>query len=266
MHQPDGRRIGPLLRAWRHRRRISQLDLAIAAGSSARHLSFLETGRARPSRSMVLRLAEHLDVPLRERNELLLAAGYAPHYRETGIDAEQMRPVRTALDALLEGHEPFPAVLVDRTWNLLAANRAAAVLTEGVAPSLLQPQANVYRLALHPAGLAPRLLNFAEVRSHLLDRLHRQVTLTGDELLRALHEEVRGYPGPPDAGDEHRERPQIFVPVRLRSEVGELAFFSTITTFGAPADVTLSELAVESFFAADEATASALRALARSRA
>ena len=264
MHDTDSRRVGPLLRAWRHRRGVSQLELALRAGSSARHLSFLETGRARPSRGMVLRLAEHLEVPLRERNELLVAAGYAPHYRQTGIDADEMQPVRAALDALLAGHEPYPAVLVDRAWNLLAGNRATAVLTDGVAPQALAPQPNVIRVALHPEGLAPRLVNLAEVRGHLLDRLKRQVALTGDESLTALLEEVRGYPGPADGAGAHRERPQLFVPVRLRADGGELALFSTVTTFGAPADVTLSELAVESFYPADQATATALRALARS--
>jgi transcriptional regulator with XRE-family HTH domain len=252
-------RVGPLLRDWRKRRRLSQLDLALDAGISARHLSFVETGRSRPSREMVVHLAEQLDVPLRDRNGLLLAAGYAPAYAERGLDAPELAPVRDALELVLGGHDPYPAAAVDRGWNLVAGNRGIALLTEGVAPALLEPPANVLRVALHPDGMAPRIANLGQWRAHLLDRLERQVALTGDTALEALLAELRGYPGP----DE--ERPaggaEIAVPLRLRRDGGELAFLSTVTTFGTAVDITVAELAIESFFPADAATAEAVRAL-----
>jgi transcriptional regulator with XRE-family HTH domain len=184
-----------LLRDWRQRRRLSQLHLASEAEVSPRHLSFVETGRSRPSRELVLHLAEHLDIPLRERNALLLAAGYAPTYHETAFDAPEMQPVRDALDKVLSGHEPFPAVVVDRRWNLISANNPAlTLLTDGVAPELLEPPANALRASLHPDGLAPRIVNFAECSEHLLTRLDRQVAASGDEELRALGNELRTYP------------------------------------------------------------------------
>jgi transcriptional regulator with XRE-family HTH domain len=249
--------LGDLLRDWRRRRHLSQLDLALDAGVSARHLSFVETGRSKPSREMVLHLSEQLDVPLRDRNRLLLAAGYAPAYEERPIDAPEMAPVRDALEKVLTGHEPYPAVVVDRWWNLAAANRAIALFTDVVAPQLLEPPVNVLRASLHPDGMAPRIINLGEWRAHLLDRLRRQVVLTGDNRLAALHEEISGYPG---AGDGHEVAgTQIAVPLRFRAGEDELRFFSTVATFGTAVDITLSELAIEAFFPADAHTADALR-------
>jgi transcriptional regulator with XRE-family HTH domain len=265
--------VGPLLRSWRQRRRLSQLDLALEAGVSARHLSFIETGRSRPSAEMVLHLADELGVPLRERNQLLLAAGYAPRYGERTLDEPEMKPVRDAVDLVLAGHEPYPAVVVDRAWNMVAANRAVALLTEGVAPELLEPPVNVLRVSLHPDGLAPRIANLDEWRGHLLERLGRQVATTGDADLAALHDELSEYPhrgsdgqaagaGPAGPGAAGGPAPDIVIPLRLRAGDGELAFFSTVTTFGTPVDVTVSELAIESFFPADAATADAVASAA----
>jgi transcriptional regulator with XRE-family HTH domain len=254
--------VGPLLRDWRQRRRRSQLDLALDAGVSARHVSFVETGRSRPSAEMVLALAEQLEVPLRDRNQLLLAAGYAPLYGERPLDDPDMTPVREALELVLRGHEPYPAAVVDRWWEMVAANGGIALLTEGVAPELLAPPANVMRVALHPDGMAPRIVNFAEWRAHLLERLRHQVSVTGDAALGALYEEVAGYPGPPDAGARHGAGGEVFVPLVFRSAGRELRFFSTVATFGTAVDITMSELAIESFFPADAATAEVLRALA----
>ncbi|OZM78526.1 helix-turn-helix domain-containing protein [Pseudonocardia sp. MH-G8] len=258
-------RIGALLREWRQRRRLSQLDLALVADTSTRHLSCVETGRAHPSREMVLRLSTALDVPLRERNTLLLAADYAPAYRESSLDDEDMAAVRSAVEVMLTAHEPYPAVLVDRCWNVLAANRGMAVLTDDVPPHLLAPRPNVFRLALHPDGLAARLVNLSEVRTLFLDRLQRQVNASGDPELRALHDEVRRYPVPAfdgaaagDDGEARRASP-IEVPLRIRTPHGVLSMFSTMATFGAPADVTLSELAIELFYPLDEFTSAALR-------
>lgn len=259
------RPVGDLLRDWRRRRRLSQLDLAIEADVSTRHLSFVETGRSRPSRGMVLRLAERLDVPLRERNDLLIAAGYAPVYPRRSIDAPEMGPVRLALNKVLDGHEPYPAMVVDRSWNLVLANDAAMLFLEGVPPELTRPPVNLHRLALHPRGLAARIVNLPEVRAHLLARMARQVALTGDPELIALHEETRAYgPDGADAGpDAAAAGPEpahdIVLPTRLRYGDRVLAFFSTVTTFGTAVDVTVAELAVEAFFPADEETARVLR-------
>jgi transcriptional regulator with XRE-family HTH domain len=252
--------VGPLLRDWRNRRRVSQLDLALDASVSARHLSFVETGRSKPSRELVLHLAEHLEVPLRERNALLLAAGYAPAYGERPLGDEAMAPVRHALDRLLKGHEPVPALAVDRQWELVAANAPAlGLLTDGVAAELLEPPVNTLRVTLHPDGLAPRIANLAEYSAHLLTRLRREAVLAGDPALAALHEELAGYPGVDDGSQTvHDPTAALFVPLRLRIPGAELTFFSTIATFGTALDVTLAELAVESFFPADEATAAAL--------
>ena len=254
----DGREVGILLRDWRQRRRLSQLDLALEAGVSTRHLSFVETGRAKPSPEMVLHLAEQLEVPLRDRNQLLLAAGYAPRYGERTLDDPGMGPVRDALGRVLSGHEPYPAMAVDRAWNLVASNAALGVFLDGIADALLEPPVNCYRLALHPDGLAPRILNLGEWRDHLMERLTRQIALTGDERLLALEAELLSYPGPPRGpavtGDE------IMVELRLAGpDDEELAFFSTVTTFGTAVDITLSELSVEAFFPADATTARALR-------
>jgi transcriptional regulator with XRE-family HTH domain len=249
--------LGGLLRDWRRRRHLSQLDLALDAGVSARHLSFLETGRSKPSREMVLHLSEQLDVPLRDRNALLLAAGFAPAYEERPIDSPEMAPARDALDKILTGHEPYPAVVVDRWWNLVAANRAVGLFTDLVAPHLMEPPVNVLRASLHPEGFAPRIVNLGEWRAHLLDRVSRQVALTGDERLAALHDEIAGYPG----GDGHHEMTgtEIAVPLRFRADQGELRFFGTIATFGTAVDITLSEIAIEAFFPADAETGRILR-------
>jgi transcriptional regulator with XRE-family HTH domain len=225
---------------------------------SARHLSFVETGRSRPSRDMVMHLAEQLEVPLRDRNGMLLAAGYAPAFGERSLDDPEMEPVREALDLVLKGHEPYPAVVVDRAWNMVAANTSVGTLLEGVAPELLSPPVNVLRLSLHPEGMAPRIVNLGEWRAHLLERLARQVALTGDEGLAALSEELSAYPGPPP-NEEDRARHEIAVPLRLRAGGRELSFVSTIATFGTALDITVAELSIESFFPADAATASALR-------
>lgn len=263
----DGRpRVGTLLRDWRRRRRLSQLELALRADSSARHLSCVETGRARPSRALVLRLAEHLDVPLRERNSLLLAAGYAPAYRESGLEDDGLRSVRGALDMMLTSHLPYPAVVVDRGWNVVTGNRAMGVLLDGVPPELLAPPANVARMALHPEGLAARCTNLPEVRDHFMERLQREAEATGDPELRALYEEVRAY-GPPEAATTLAHEPtgprtpEAVLPLRFRTPHGELALFSTMAVIGAPNDVTLSELAIELFFPLDDRTAEVLRTL-----
>jgi hypothetical protein len=225
---------------------------------SARHLSFVETGRSKPSREMVIHLAEQLEVPLRDRNQLLLAAGYAPAYGEHPLDAPEMAPVREAIDGVLAGHAPFPAIAVDRWWNLVAANEPLGLLIEGIAPALMEPPVNTLRVALHPEGMAPRILNLGQYRAHLLDRLRREVALTADERLAALHDELSAYPAPP--APPTPAHPEIAVPLRLLARDQELAFFSTIATFGTALDITLAELAIEAFFPADAATAAALRA------
>ncbi|HWC85385.1 MAG TPA: helix-turn-helix transcriptional regulator [Solirubrobacteraceae bacterium] len=255
----DSPRVGDLLRSWRQRRSLSQLELSLESEVSARHLSFIETGRARPSREMVLHLAERLEVPLRERNSLLLAAGFAPLYGERALDCEEMAVVAHALDRFLRAHEPYPALVVDRRWTLVSANDALAVMLEGVAPGLLEPPANVLRVALHPDGMAPRIINFEQWSSHLLDRLQRAATVTGDAELEALHDELADYPGvSPERPPAELAPAAIVLPLRLRHGQRELAFFSTVTTFGTPLDVTLSELAVEAFYPANAATANAL--------
>ncbi|HEY3019200.1 MAG TPA: helix-turn-helix transcriptional regulator [Solirubrobacteraceae bacterium] len=251
-------RIGTLLREWRQRRRMSQLDLAGEAAVSARHLSFIETGRSRPSAEMVIQLADVLDVPLRDRNALLLAAGYAPAYAQRDLDEPEMGPVREAIDRVLRAHEPYPAVVVDRHWGLVAGNGAVPLLTAGVAEHLLEPPVNVLRLSLHPEGLAPRIANLGEWRAHLLDRVGRQAVVSGDPALFALHEELAGYPGGERGHAADLEAGAIAVPLRVRAGDEELAFISTATTFGTATDVTVSELSIESFFPADETTARAL--------
>ena len=245
--------VGHLLRGWRQRRRLSQLDLACEAEVSTRHVSFLETGRAQPSREMLLRLAETLDVPLRDRNALLIAAGFAPVYPAHGLEDPAMRAARAAVELVLAGHEPYPALAVDRHWTLLASNRAVAGLLAGVAPRHLQPPLNVLRLSLHPEGLAPRILNLQQWRGHVLLRLQRQVEMTADPVLAALLDELRAYPivegfaasERDAAGDESRD---IVVPLRLQTDIGALSLLSTTTVFGTAVDVTLAELAIEAFF------------------
>jgi transcriptional regulator with XRE-family HTH domain len=253
--------VGGMLRSWRQRRRLSQLDLANEAAVSARHLSFVENGRSKPSRELVLHLAEHLEVPLRERNTLLLAAGYAPSYARTPLEDEAMTPVREALDQVLAGHEPFPAVVVDRHWDLVSANRPLMeLMSTGIAPHLLEEPVNAMRVTLHPEGLAPRILNFPEYAAHLVDRLRREALSYADERLLALHDELCSYPGVAGSASPADTAGQVFVPMVLRTGEGVLTFFSMLSTFGTARDITLEELAVESFFPADEATAAVLRA------
>lgn len=250
--------LGELLRSWRQRRNLSQLELALDADVSARHVSFLETGRARPSREMVIRLAEQLEIPLRERNALLLAAGYAPIYTERQLDAPEMAPVRQAIDRFLRAHEPYPAVVVDRHHNLIASNDALDLLLEGVDPELLEPPANGMRVALHPKGMAPRTLNLPEWSAHLLQRLRREAHITGDPDLASLYDELAGYPGAQTILPEAEIQPgDIVLPLKLLDLDGtsELAFFSTISTFGTAADITLAELAIEAFYPANGHTA-----------
>jgi transcriptional regulator with XRE-family HTH domain len=253
--------FGSLLREWRQRRRVSQLDLACMGEVSTRHLSFLETGRAQPSREMVLHLAEQLEVPLRDRNTLLTSAGFAPVFRERPLGDPDMRPALRAVEAIIQGHMPYPALAVDRHWTLVAANEAMPRLLVGVDPALMQPPVNVLRVALHPSGLAPRTINLAEWRTHLLDRLRRQAEASADPVLLALLAELRGYPAPrgariapagPDYGG-------MVVPFELATGAGTMTFLSTTTVFGTPVDITLSELALECFYPADEVTAAMLR-------
>jgi len=260
--------VGGLLREWRQRRRMSQLDLACEADISARHLSFLETGRSLPSRDMVLHLAERLEVPLRERNVLLVAAGFAPVFPERPLGDPALHAARKAVDLVLAGHEPYPALAVDRHWTLVASNNALAPLLAGAKPLLLQPPVNVLRLSLHPEGLAPRIANLAEWRAHVLARLRRQIDATADQILVQLASELGGYPAPVGTRSDKsavaadREYAAVAVPFRLATEGGVLAFFSTTTVFGTPVDITLSELAIEAFFPADAATGERLRRLA----
>jgi transcriptional regulator with XRE-family HTH domain len=255
--------FGDHLRRWRRHRRLSQLDLAHEADVSPRHLSFVETGRSVPSREMVLRLAQRLDVPLRERNQLLVAAGYAPMYRERPLADPALAPARQVIELLLKNHEPYPALAVDRHWNPVAANRMVAHLMAGAHPTLLQAPVNVLRLSLHPDGLAPRIVNLGQWRSHLLERLRQQIHATGDAQLGALLKELSGYPAPHGAGERlDGELLGIALPVRFRTSAGVLSFIGTTTIFGTPVDVTLQELALETFFPADQATAEALRQLA----
>lgn len=260
--------VGTLLRDWRQRRRMSQLDLAGEAEVSARHLSFVETGRAKPSRELLLHLAQHLDVPLRERNALLLAAGFAPIFAEHTLDDEEMAPVREALDRVLASHDPYPAIVVDRRWDLVSANVSAVTLMGGfVAPELLTPPVNGLRLALHPDGLARHMTNLGEYSAHVLHRLHQQAVLSQDPEAAALYDELRSYPGVEETSPAVFEPvAQIFTTMRLRLDGAELAFFSTIATFGTALDVTLAELAIESFFPADKASELVLRAFASASA
>jgi transcriptional regulator with XRE-family HTH domain len=263
------RSVGDFLREWRQRRRMSQLDLACEANISTRHLSFLETGRSVPSREMLLHLAERLDIPLRERNALLVAAGYAPLFPERRLEDPALQPARRAMELVLAGHEPYPAIAVDRHWTLVASNNAVAPLLAGVDPTLLQPPCNVLRLSLHPDGLGPRIANHAQWRAHLIERLHRQIDVTADRVLSSLLEELTAYPTP-SLTHKHAPTPaekdygNLVVPFQLNTEFGMLSFISTITVFGTPVDVTLSELALESFFPADAATAQALRRMSSS--
>jgi transcriptional regulator with XRE-family HTH domain len=257
--------VGGLLRQWRQRRRLSQLDLACDAGISPRHLSFLETGRAQPSRDMVLLLSEQLDVPIRERNVLLVAAGFAPIFPERALDDPALAAARAAIDLVLDRQKPYPAFALDRHWRIAASNAALPELYEDVAPELMQPPVNALRLSLHPRGLAPRIANLAEWRGHLLYRLRRQVELTADAALIELLREVSAYPGGshPPAQTSLLEH-EIVVPFRIKTAGDILSFFSLTTVFGSPVEVALSELALELFFPADDATDAAVRRMTAS--
>lgn len=255
--------VGDLLRDWRTRRRFSQLDLAGEAEVSARHLSFIESGRASPSRDMLLRLAEPLEMPLRERNRLLLAGGYAPAYGERGLDQSDMAAARAAVEAVLAAHAPFPALAVDRHWNLVAANAAIHALLAGVAPALLDPPVNILRLSLAPDGLAGRIVNLAEWRHHLLTRLRDEATRSGDRALFALHDELRVLPYPKSPTPPTAASP-VAIPLVLRDPATDsrFSFLSTTTVFGTATDVTLAELTLECFYPADDSTRSLLLARA----
>ncbi|MFI1410962.1 helix-turn-helix domain-containing protein [Streptomyces sp. NPDC020707] len=294
-----GQGVGPLLRGWREQRRVSQLELALRAGSSARHISFVETGRSRPSEEMVLRLAEHLDVPVRDRNSLLLAAGYAPRYPQTPLADPALDALREGVERLIRGYEPYPALVVDATYDVVAANRGVLMLLDGVPGHLLAPPLNAMRLTLHPEGLAPRIRNLREWRGHLLAQMERDIALRRSEPLRALYEEVAAYPAPdpaplplpgpgagpeaePDAvpdpgpsgesragavgsvpGDEEAAEPvsRFALPMRIEHEGRVLSFVSSISTFNTPMDVTVSELAIETLLPADRATVTYLHSL-----
>ena len=259
--------VGVLLRDWRTSRRRSQMDLALEVGVSPRHLSFVETGRSRPSPELVLAIADRLEVPLRESNTLLLAAGYAPRYSERSLDDGALRSIRAALQRMLDAHDPYPGVVIDRQWNVVLANRAAGALTAALPATLVGPPLNVYRACLHPDGLAARTVNFGEWANYLLRQLRRTISLTADPELEQILAEVSTYPNvaslavPPDP---EWDDPQLLIPLRLDLGGQELSMFTTLTTFGTPRDVTLDELAVELFFPADEPSEQLLRAGASS--
>ncbi|MEV8549363.1 helix-turn-helix transcriptional regulator [Streptomyces glaucescens] len=260
---PADRGVGPMLRSWRERRRVSQLELALRADSSARHISFIETGRSRPSEEMVLRLAEHLDVPVRDRNALLLAAGYAPRFPETPLDDPALGALRAGMERLIRGYEPYPALVVDATYDVVAANRGITMLLEGVPEDLLAPPLNAMRLTLHPRGLAPRIRNLREWRGHLLAQMERQIALHRSAPLRALYEEVAAYPVPETAPSAEPEEPVPYFALPMQIEYGGriLSFISSISTFNTPMDVTVAELAIETFLPADPATVKYLQEL-----
>ncbi|MDI9883002.1 helix-turn-helix transcriptional regulator [Streptomyces sp. HNM0645] len=270
--------VGPLLRGWRERRRLSQLELALRAGSSARHLSFVETGRSRPSEGMVLRLAEQLDVPVRDRNALLLAAGYAPRFAQTPLDDPAMDSLRAGVERLLRGYEPYPALVVDGTYTVMAANRGIAMLLEGLPEHLLAPPVNAMRITLHPEGLAPRIRNLREWRGHLLARMEHQIALVRSQALRELYEEAAAYPlvgsgaetpardrAEDGAGGECSQdgapHAYLALPLRIEHDGRVLSFVSSISTFNTPMDVTVAELAIETLLPADPATVTYLQSL-----
>jgi transcriptional regulator with XRE-family HTH domain len=261
MALPEGApSAGALLRKWRQRRNLSQLELALRSAVSARHLSFIETGRTRPSREMILHLAERLDVPLRDRNQLLLAAGFAPVFGERSLDESEMAPVRQALERFLSAHEPYPALVVDRRWNVIAANRGVLYVNRDVAPELRAPPANALRIALHPDGLAPRITNLPDWSGYLLGRLRREIEATGDPELEALYQELVAYPGVATE-DDRVDAPtpsDIMLKHELRLDGRDLGLFCTFATFGTARDLTLAELTIVAFYPADPQTAEAL--------
>ncbi|MFG2292555.1 helix-turn-helix domain-containing protein [Streptomyces sp. NPDC048603] len=255
--------VGTMLRTWRERRGISQLELAGRADSSSRHISFIETGRSRPSEEMLLKLADHLDVPMRDRNSLLLAAGYAPRYAHTPLDDPSMGTLREGLERLLSGYEPYPALVVDATYNVIAANRGILMLLDGLPEHLLAPPLNAMRITLHPEGLATRILNIKEWRGHLLAQMERQIALARSEPLRALYDEVAAYPVPDRPGDTEPAEPVPYfaLPCVIEHDGHVLSFVSSISTFNTPMDVTVAELAIETMLPADPATVKYLRSL-----
>ncbi len=270
-HARPQRPVGELLRQWRERRRLSQLDLSIQADISTRHLSFVETGRSRPTPAMIIRLTEQLEVPLRERNTLLLAAGYAPAYPQHGLDEPELGSVRAALGQVLAGHEPYPGVVINRWWEMLDSNAGVSLLVDGCAPWLLEPPVNVLRLSLHPDGMAPRILNLAQWRAHLLTQLQHRSHALGDDRLMELQSELLGYPGgrpgvvPADGAASpagHRSRPGVVLPLRYLHGERELSFFSISASVSTATDVTVEELTIEAFYPADAATAAALKCTA----
>lgn len=247
--------VGNLIKNWRERRRKSQLELALDAEISTRHLSFVETGRAKPSREMILLLAENLQIPLRERNKILITGGYAPIFTEKNLGDDSLSTVRTAIDLILKAHEPFPALAVDRHWNMVAANRIVPLILDGVSPKLLENPVNVLRLSLHPEGLAPKIVDFSLWRNHILRRLKKQVTETADSGLEELYDELKNYPFEKKQNEKSLEaNPDIIVPLKIETKFGLLSFMSIVTVFGTPIDITVSEIALETFFPADEAT------------
>ncbi|MFD7612572.1 helix-turn-helix domain-containing protein [Streptomyces sp. NPDC059828] len=267
---------GPLLRGWRQRRKVSQLELALRAGSSARHISFIETGRSRPSEDMVLKLAEHLDVPVRDRNALLLAAGYAPRYARTPLDDPALDPLRGGLERLLAGYEPYPALVVDGTYAVVAANRGITMLLDGLPAHVLAAPLNAMRVTLHPEGLAPRIRNLRAWRGHLLDQMERQLALARSGALREVYEEVAAYPLPESYADDADEREldrddrvgegearyaPFALPLRIEHGGTVLSFVSSIATFNTPMDLTVAELAIETLLPADAATVKYLQSL-----
>ncbi|MBA3694295.1 MAG: helix-turn-helix domain-containing protein [Acidobacteria bacterium] len=255
----ESKKVGDLLREWRGRRRLSQLDLALETEISSKHLSFLETGRAQPSREMILRLASQLAIPLRARNVLLTAGGFAPVFSERPLNDSSLESARKIVELVLKGHEPNPSLALDRHWNLVAANKAVGFLLSEVDSSLLTPPVNVLRLSLHPKGLAPQIINYAEWREHLLERLRRQIEITADAGLLELFRELKSFPKPKNFKPQNRadrfSNSNIAVPIQLDTGRGELSFLSLTTVFGTPVDITLAELIIESFFPTDEFTA-----------
>lgn len=247
--------VAAALRSWRERRQLSQLALAERAKVSQKHLSFIETGRTVPSREMLDYLAHHLEVPLRHRNDLLVAAGYAPRYSTVAWDDDEFAPIREAVHTVLGAHEPAPAIVVDHSWNLLAANRAASVLAEGAAPELLEPQVNVLRLCLHPKGLATRILNLDEWSDHILTNLAKQIAVAPSPPLESLRDELLGHLATMGVTPTtHPEPPRLAVPLHLETADGQLRLLVTIATFGTAMDATLAELTIEAFLPADAAS------------
>nr|WP_082977940.1 helix-turn-helix transcriptional regulator [Mycobacterium gordonae] len=257
---------GDAVRQWRTHRRISQMELAHQIGVSPRHISFVETGRSNASRALLLRIGESLDLPLSARNRMLLAGGYAPGFTEHTLDVEKMRPVKSAINAILTGHAPYPAIVTDSCWNLIAANLGCVVLADGVDPGLLDPPINVMRLCLHPRGLSQRLLNRAEVHASILRRVRRAAGITASPDIQRLHRELAAYPAPRPTDDIAKPAGELYIPFRLLTTDGaELTFLNTIATFGSPLDISVEGLAMESFFPADSGTADYLHGLDEDR-